>query len=211
MRLTLKAPLPGSAAHCEMAPVHRTPSVLGDVPGKAVESAVLTLLFPTNEGRDRDELMDWTVLLIRRNNYEGVHSGQIAFPGGKRENGDRGLWETACRETCEEVGICDSYLQKVGALTRTYVPASNFVIYPFVAIARPGATVHTDPREVVEYRHVPIRVMDPGKAVALDFDYDDGTRPAPAWQYEGFTIWGATAMMLSEFYRTVDQGLLVRD
>ncbi len=176
-----------------------------------MESAVLVLLFPTNEGRDKRELMDWTVLLIRCNSYEGVHSRQIAFPGGKREKGDKDYWETACRETREEVGIRDTHLQRVGELTRIYVAASNFVIYPFVALAGPGAAVVADPREVVEYRQVPIRVADPAKAVSLDFDYDDGRRWVPAWQYGGFTIWGATAMMLAEFHRAVDQGLLIRD
>ena len=211
MHLTLKSPLPGPFAQSEMASAQRMPFVLGDVPQKAVEAAVLALLFPTNEGRNTCELMDWAVLLIRRTSYEGVHSGQIAFPGGKRESGDKDHWDTACRETHEEVGIGDAYLQRIGELTRLYVPASNFVIYPFMALVLPGATLTIDPREVVEYRQIPLRALDPAKAVLLDFNYEGGKRPAPAWQYGSFTIWGATAMMLAELYRTVDQGLLVRE
>jgi len=208
MHLKLKNPLPGPEAQCEMAPVYRQPSLLRNIPSEAVESAVLALLFPANEGKSREELLDWSVLLIRRNTYPGVHSGQISFPGGKREKDDETLQETASRETREEVGIEPDCLDWVGALTRIYVPASNFVIYPFMAVACPDAQVTADPREVVDYRRVPLKALDPAKAVTLDFTYEAGTRPAPAWRYDGFTIWGATAMMLAEVYRVVDQGLL---
>ncbi|SBW10341.1 conserved hypothetical protein [uncultured delta proteobacterium] len=211
MQLKLTTPLPGRAAQSEMAPLYRQPALLKDIPPDALESAVLALLFPANEGKSREELLDWSVLLLRRNSYPGAHSGQISFPGGKREAGDADLWATACRETCEEVGIGAACLNRVGALTKTYIPASNFVIYPYVAVARPEARVCLAPREVVEYRLVPIRTLDPGKAVTLDFTYECGTKPAPAWLYEGFTIWGATAMMLAEFYRVIDRGLLVRN
>lgn len=210
MHLKLKSPLPGPEAQCEMAPVYRQASLVRDVPGGAMESAVLAALFPANEGRTRNELMEWSVLLIRRNSYPGVHSGQVSFPGGKREKADADLWQTACRETREEVGLPEGCLDKVGALTRIYVPASNFVVYPFIAVACGEARLTPDPREVVAYKRVPVKELDPARAVSLDFTYEAGTRPAPAWEYEGFTIWGATAMMLAEFYRVVDQGLLVR-
>lgn len=211
MRMKLNNPLPGAKAQSEMAPVYREPSLLRDIPQQAMESAVLAALFPSNQGRSREDLLEWTVLLIRRNSYPGVHSGQISLPGGKRDEADADLWATACRETREEVGIGTDRLVKIGALTRTYVPASNFVIYPFIAVAAPGADVSMDPREVAGYRHVPVKALDPSKAVMLDFTYENGTRPAPAWVYEGFTIWGATAMMLAELYRAVDRGLLVRE
>ncbi len=211
MRLKLKTPLPGLQAQREMAPVYRKPSLLLDMPGTAVESAVLALLFPANEGRSREELLDWKVLLIRRNSYPGVHSGQISFPGGKREARDADLWETARRETCEEVGICREWIDTVGPLTATYVPASNFAIHPFVGVARPGATVTMDPREVAACRRVPLRALDPARAVMRRFTYEDGEKPAPAWLYEDFVIWGATAMVLAELYRAVDRGLLARE
>lgn len=210
MQLKLKFPLPGPEAQCEMAPVYRQLSLATDVPCGATESAVLAVLFPANEGRSRDELMEWSVLLIRRNSYPGAHSGQISFPGGKREKADADLWQTACRETQEEVGLPADCLDRVGALTRTYVPASNFVIYPFIAVACAEARLTPDPREVVEYRRVPVKELDPAKAVTREFIYEAGSRPAPAWEYDGFTIWGATAMMLAEVYRVVDQGVLFR-
>ena len=67
-----------------------------------------------------------------------------------------------------------------------------------------------DPREAVQYKQVPIKIFNPENAVSLQFSYEGGTRPAPAWKYEDFIIWGATAMMLAEVYRAVERGLLVR-
>lgn len=209
MSLRLTTPLPGRAAQNEMAPLRRSLVLCDAIPSGAVESAVLVLLFPANAGKSREELLDWSVLLTRRNSYPGVHSGQISFPGGKREATDADLWATACREASEEVGITEACLDKVGALTGTYVPASNFVISPFIAVARPEARVCIDPREVVEYRQVPVRLLDPAKARMRVVAYSDGQGPAPTWQYEGFTIWGATAVMLAELYRVIDRELLV--
>ena len=204
--LAFTAPLPGRAAQVEMAPTYRVAGLLREAPPEnALESAVLVALTPVNEGEGRDALLDWTVLLIRRTVYPGVHSGQISFPGGRREKNDKGLWETACRETFEEVGIEQALLEKVGPLTSLYVPPSNFLIHPFVAVNKTTTPLATDPREVVDYKQIPIRVFNPAKAVLLDFDYQNGEkRAAPAWRYEGYTIWGATAMILSELYRLLD-------
>ena len=210
MHLELKTPLPGREAQLEMAPMYRRPSIINTVPESAVESAVLVLLSPTNEGRNRTEMLSWQVLLIRRNSYPGVHSGQISFPGGRREKTDANLWETACREGYEEVGVAGDCLDWVGSLTRIYVPASNFVIYPFMAVDSCRAEIVLDPREAVQYKQVPLSVFNPESAVSLPFTYEEGTRPAPAWEYEDFIIWGATAMMLAEVYRVVERGLLVR-
>lgn len=208
MQLILRHPLPGLAAQCEMAPVYRKSALLRNVPREAVESAVLALLFPANAGKSGTEMLEWSVLLIQRNTYPGVHSGQISFPGGKREKTDAALEQTALRETREEAGIPASSLDMVGALTSLYVPASNFLVYPFLAVANPDTRIVPDTREVTDYRLVPLRVLDPAAAVTRDFTYEEGTKPAPAWEYEGFVIWGATAMMLAELYRIVEGDLL---
>lgn len=209
MHLALKTPLPGREAQLEMAPAYRRPSIINSAPETAMEAGVLTLLSPTNEGRDLAELLSWHVLLIRRNCYPGVHSGQISFPGGRREKVDSSLWETACREGFEEVGVPRRCLDRVGLLTRIYVPASNFVVYPFMAVNNCHAEIVLDSHEAVQFKQIPLNVFNPRNAVSLPFPYEGGTRPAPAWKYEDFTIWGATAMVLAEVYRTVERGLLV--
>lgn len=202
--------LPGKRAQLEMAPRHRIASLMEAIPRDAVNAAVLVLLTPVNKGIDRKELLDWQVLLIRRTSYAGAHSGQIAFPGGKPEPGDAGLWDTACREAYEEVGVERSAFSKVSPLTSVYVTPSNFVIYPFIALTSSVCALHANPREVLDYKNIPIRVFDPAASTLLRFTYQDGVqREAPAWHYEEYTIWGATAMILAELYRLIDEEILV--
>ena len=206
--LAFPTPLPGKSAQLEMAPAHRVACLMREeFPRDALDSAVLIVLTPVNAGGSRRELLDWSVLLIRRTTYPGVHSGQIALPGGRREQSDAGFWETACRETFEEVGIEECRLEKVGPLTSVYVPPSNFVIHPFVAINRSVETITADPREVVDYRQIPVRAFNPAESELLEFDYRNGEkRAAPAWRRQGYTIWGATAMILSELYHIIGGG-----
>ncbi len=204
-RLAFTPPLPGKSAQLEMAPAYRVAALMREIPpGNARQSAVLVALAPPDK-ESRDGFLDWTVLLIRRNIYPGVHSGQISFPGGSQEKKDKGLWETACREAFEEVGMDARRLEKIGPLTSVYVPPSNFLIHPFVAVETSPAPIAADPREVVDYKRIPLKVFDPAASTLQEFDYRNGEkRAAPAWLHEGYTIWGATAMILSELYRLVN-------
>ena len=213
MLLTLAKSLPGKQAQLEMAPANRAGGLLKESspPPGAVDASVLVLLTPTNQGRSRNDLLKWTVLLIRRNSYPGAHSGQISFPGGRCEASDNGFYDTACREANEEAGIDREQLEMVGALTSLYVPASNFIIHPFLAVGKAPQPVRLDSREAVSYRNIPVQEFDPGRAIWLEFEYPDRRqRPAPAWQCREFTIWGATAMILAELYRMVENRVLVR-
>ena len=94
----LTKPLPGRRAQYKMAPDSRTERVaMAHINSKQQISAVLILIFPEYEIP--------TVCFIRRQDYPGVHSGQISFPGGKNEEKDPDLWNTAIRETNEETGV----------------------------------------------------------------------------------------------------------
>jgi hypothetical protein len=82
-----------------------------------------------------------------------------------------------------------------------YVPASNFLIHPFAALLDERAELRFDPEEVAGGRFVPVRTFDPARASVQRFAFADGTvRPAPAWNFKDYTVWGATAMILAELY-----------
>src|SRR5579864_8707575 len=111
-----------AAAQKLMAP--RPPRAMrrGDLPGSPRLAAVLVLLFPV------DGVL--TFPLMRRPEYEGVHSGQISLPGGSQEGGET-FEQTALRETQEEFGVSE-HIEILGALAPVYVPPSDFEIHPLV-------------------------------------------------------------------------------
>jgi len=206
----VKAP-PGKRAQAVMASAARRVTMMEETPAHAIDAAVLVLLTPACEKKNEQCLLEWNVLLIRRNVYPGAHSGQISFPGGRCEKNDTDLWKTACRETFEELGIPANHLEMVGPLTNFYIPLSNYLIHPFVAARTATAgEIITNPREVVDYKKIPIKVFDPQKAIQFDVDHQDGTkRSAPAWLYEDYVIWGATAMILAELYLSIREETLI--
>jgi 8-oxo-dGTP pyrophosphatase MutT (NUDIX family) len=216
-------PLPGKAAQRTMAAPGRCGALFAPAPANAKDAAVAVLLRPPCGRRgirlpgpgaeDAPEAgspactrpavspLDMTVLLIRRNIYPGVHSGQIAFPGGQREDADADLRHTARREAREEVGVRAEHLLMLGAMTELYVPASNFLVHPFAALLDERAELRFDPEEVAGGRFVPVRTFDPARASVRRFAFADGTvRPAPAWRFKDYTVWGATAMILAELH-----------
>lgn len=209
--------LPGKSAHLKMAPEHRISSLsVESVPPEgAVESAVLVIMFP--QKRDNppvdphtQPLMDWEVLLIERSKYDGVHSGEIAFPGGKRENGDKDFIDTACREANEEMAIKSEDLTIFGLLSRLYVPPSNHTIYPVLACACWSTELIPREREVISYKKIPIGFFNPETAQTYSIETSRGdTVRAPAFIYEDYMIWGATAMILSELYQVVLEARLI--
>jgi 8-oxo-dGTP pyrophosphatase MutT (NUDIX family) len=216
LALIFTKPLPGKAAQIKMAPLHRRSFFKEELyPANAQQSAVLALLTPANSSAGCAEacsgLLEYQVLLIRRNIYPGVHSGQISFPGGKSEEGDAGFWGTACRETREETGIAEQDIEKIGPLSSLYVQASNFIINPFLALNHSREKPDIDTGEVAGYKFIPLSVFDPSLSILLDFEYPGGQKhSAPAWRYADYTIWGATAMILAELYHIVSTGGLCR-
>lgn len=193
LRSDLHGELPGREAQRRMAPSPRGGGVFPDAPQPDTrQGGVLILLYPDN--------MRLFVPLILRPTYQGVHSGQVGFPGGGREEEDRDLVRTALREAYEEVGIDPKQVTVLGVLTPLYVIASNYLVQPVVAWAAARPSFHPDPNEVADLIEIPL----------LDL-LDESNRRTEVWQLRGYavqvpffaiqeqTIWGATAMMLSEF------------
>lgn len=200
--------LPGKEAHLKLAPEPRVTTLIKEQapPSSAKESAVLVLLTPAKDSRGNiiSDKSEWTVLLIKRNTYHGVHSGQIAFPGGKCELSDIDHTATACREAFEELGIDKNKIKIVGKLSKLYVPPSNFTIYPVLAINNGVDEYIPEPREVSEYLHIPLGLFNPKNATRCRVQAGPYSWVhAPGYVINGQTIWGATAMIIAELYQVV--------
>ena len=166
-------------------------------PDNCRQAGVLLLLYPHAINGRAPELF---LTLTRRREYPGVHSGQISFPGGRREEGET-LQTTALRETAEEVGVLPESVRVIGQLSALYTPPSNFCIYPFVAFGRSRPTFRPDPREVAELIEAPLSLLlDPAIRKEETWHFENyGNRQVPFFELYGHKVWGATAMILSEF------------
>jgi 8-oxo-dGTP pyrophosphatase MutT (NUDIX family) len=161
----------------------------------ARESAVLVLVFPDRAG-------DGRVVLTERLSYNGHHSGEVSFPGGKAEPSDGGdPAATALREAAEEVGLVPSAadLRVVGRLDEVFIPRSDFRITPVVAVAASAPVLVPNPSEVA-------RILTPSvSAILPDAPIEMVERTIEGWslRYGGFRIdglhvWGATARILGQ-------------
>lgn len=199
IRQALAGPLPGRAGQIKMAPARPDGSETDRwaAPDDCREAGVLLLLYPHRVHGSDPELH---LVLTRRTEYPGVHSGQISFPGGRREEQEP-LATTALREAWEEVGVTPETLELIGPLSPLYTPPSNFYIYPFVAYRPARATYNVAPEEVAELIEVPLSLLlDPAIRQEEIWHFEKyGPRRVPFFDVFGHKVWGATAMMLSEF------------
>ena len=194
----LTQPLPGITGQLKMAPEPVNGRVSRwQVPDDCREAGVLLLFYPHQTSTHEPCLH---LALIRRHKYPGVHSGQISLPGGRREAGES-LQETALRETSEEIGVFPDTLQVVGRLSSLYTPPSNFCIYPYVAFRPTRPNFQTDSREVAELIEVPLDLLaNPTIRKKEVWHFEQyGERQIPFFEIFGHKVWGATAMILSEF------------
>jgi len=189
---TMLSNLPGEDAHKIMSPPHRLKLKEYQSPDKKPKlSSVLILLCITES--------DILIPLIRRNIYEGPHSGQISFPGGKVEESDTDSIHTAIRETEEELGI-SSGVEVIGTLTPLYIPISNYLVTPVLAVHKDIPAFIPDPAEVDEIHLVNLKNLADPLAIGNEtFSSSMGKNfDAPCFIIGNLIIWGATAMIISE-------------
>jgi 8-oxo-dGTP pyrophosphatase MutT (NUDIX family) len=193
LREALTRPLPGYSAQRLMAPGYRTEIATVDVLTRNPKiGAVLILLVPYGD--------DWHVVLTLRHKYAGVHSGQMSLPGGKREPQDKTLLHTALRETYEEIGVPCEQVHVVGQLTELYIPPSHFLVYPSVGYTDKPVVYQAQPSEVAEIVEIPLSFfLNPSSRSSTIIKWNHRTdMTVPAYIYKQYTIWGATAVILSE-------------
>lgn len=193
----LQRPLPGRVAHMRMAPTPRPPGKIWEPPEGHREAAVLLLCYPHNSRDNREELH---LVFIQRPEYEGVHSGQIAFPGGRREAGEP-LLQTALREAREEIGLAAEAVEILGSLSPYYVSGSNHNVFPFVGYCPSRPVFSPCAIEVAEIIETPLASLLGEQAKREEYRTlgQYGRRRIPFFDLRGKKLWGATAMMISEF------------
>lgn len=191
----LKEPLPGREGQITMAPMPVDEErFIQSIRSDHRKGAVLMLFYP-------DKQQQAFIPFIKRPTYPGVHSGQIAFPGGKMEESDADLSMTALRETEEEIGVDVSKIQLLGKLSDLYIPPSNFMVSPFVGFTLEQPEFKPDPGEVVRIINCSVRLLlDKSIRKAGVVQGSGGYHlQAPYFDIESEMVWGATAMMLGEF------------
>ena len=194
LALRMEKGLPGQGAHEKMAPMHRKSLSESELFNTSYRTAaVLALLVP-------DPINSIPrIVLIERSEGPVSHSGQISFPGGKRE-GDEDLLVTALREANEELGIQANQVSLLGGLTSLYIPPSNFLVHPFLGYMNEIPEFILSEAEVKRVLLLPLSsFLDQGNVSIEVFKSSNGsTVEAPTYRIDDVTIWGATAMMMAE-------------
>jgi len=185
--------LPGEESQLKMAPAFRPRAAASQnpPPGKA---AVLIPVYLSPEGIP-------SILLTLRKTYDGVHSAQVSFPGGKFDAHETDPVEVALRESQEEVGLTPSAVKIAGLLSPLYIPVSHMLVQPVVGFIEGYIEWIPDPREVERLISVTMESLaDPSlvqsKAVRISASL---SMDAPFYSIGNETVWGATAMILSEW------------
>jgi len=199
----LSEPLLAEAAHVMMIPNERKDllknlNVEDKNPRKA---AVLMLFYPKNEKTH--------LVLIERNSYLGVHSSQIALPGGKVEIDDQSIAHAALRETEEEIGVSIDKINILKAFTQVYIPPSNFMVFPFLGYSNEELQFVPDPIEVAAIIELSIAdFLDETIVVnrKMTTSYSNDIL-VPAFKIQDYYVWGATAMILSELKEIIKKVL----
>jgi 8-oxo-dGTP pyrophosphatase MutT (NUDIX family) len=197
-------PLPGDAAHFKMTHKDRIEELAIANPQRkdAKKAGVLAFFYPNHENITH-------LLLILRKTYKGVHSNQIAFPGGKLELQDVDLKATALRETYEEVGVPMKGISVIKALTQVYIPPSNFEVQPYIGLydkPQPFVIQEDEVESLVEVSLADFMNDENLFEQTLSTSYAKNI-VVPAFKLNGYTVWGATAMMLSEVKELLKQVL----
>ena len=196
--------MPGEASHFKMEPEMRKQwrdpeKIAKRMPKKA---AVMALFYPSKSQKTQ-------LLLILRKTYKGVHSNQIGFPGGKVEPEDKNLKITALRETHEEVGVLPDSIQVIKELSELYIPPSNFIVQPYLGLYAEPEPFKMQESEVEAIVEVSLSDFLNDKNLIsqnLTTSYADNI-DVPAFKLNGYVVWGATAMMLSEIKELLKQVL----
>ncbi|MBU1012733.1 MAG: CoA pyrophosphatase [Bacteroidetes bacterium] len=193
LEFKLTKPLPGLESQIKMAPVTRNLEMKKSThfnPPRA--SAVLILFYPKNDNIH--------TVFIKRPEYQGVHSGQIAFPGGKFELEDSSLIYTALREANEEIGVNIDHISVIGNLTELFIPPSNYNVLPVIGFTNKRPEFIMDPVEVDAIFEITLDQLQNAENIQHKeiLHRNQLLVKVPSYYIDTHLIWGATAMIISE-------------
>lgn len=178
---------------------------LGDLPSGSFEREAAVLITITRDAHNPE------LILTKRAAHLSAHSGEVAFPGGKWEEGDKNLLQTALRETEEEIGLAPTQVEILGMLPAHY-SKGMVKVTPFVGLVEPDVVLTPCPEELDAIFRVPLTFFIRDERLRTDFfDVKSNTYWAPAYLYDGYEIWGFTSRVLKTFLRKVLQVNLVMD
>jgi len=190
----ISAGLPGEIAQYKMAPPHRTKLMAQHaVLPEAKKAAVLIPIYIDSTGIP-------SLLLTLRKTYDGVHSGQVSFPGGKFEQGETDPVQVALRESWEEIGLESDRVEIAGLLTPLYVPPSHMHVQPVVGFITKQVIFKPQQSEVERILFIGVEsLLTAGSVKQKEITLSTSqTLNTPYFEIDGETVWGATAMILSE-------------
>ena len=200
----LARPLPGESAQILMSAQPENKIRFKKEARLNARNSGVLVLFYRNNG-------EWNFPLIVRKDYKGVHSGQVAFPGGRMEKNDRNIIETAIRETKEEIGVPEGKVQYIGQLSELYIPVSNHLVYPSVAIMPSVPEFIKEEREVERIFTASLSdLLNPQLEKRKTIEIKGYKIDAPYFDFKGEMVWGATAMILSELKTIIKELVILR-
>lgn len=192
LKSAIRKGLPGTDVQWELASADRHISDFPRVAGPdAREAGVLILLYPSDSSVK--------TVFMQRPDYEGIHGGQISFPGGKKEVSDENIIRTALREAEEETGIDSSDVEIIGTLTPLFIPVSNMLVTAVIGFMDKMPDFNHNPAEVAYLIEADLKkIMNPAIIRTMPLEVRGIMTKIKYFDYEGNVIWGATAMILHE-------------
>lgn len=145
------------------------------------------------------------ILLTKRSEHVEHHKGEISFPGGKLDLGDKDFVDCALRETMEEIGVEPSDVRLIGELDDFYTVATKYLVVPFVGTIPHPYEFRPSIREIAAVISAPLEVFfDPAYRREYMWEYDGRQVEMVSYLWEGYNIWGATARILKHFVELVE-------